>query len=77
MNAPGLPPEIVLVFPETNTFKYKDENKTIFYISRTQLPLLPAYVFTANKIQGQSLKYAIVNLANAKALYVMISHTHC
>src|SRR5882762_6211415 len=35
VHAHGLPPDIVPVLPETNTFKYKDENKTIFYISGT------------------------------------------
>ena len=76
INAPGLPPDVVPVLPETNSFKYEDDNKTVFYISRTQLPLLPAYAFTANKIQGQSLQHALVDLASVKgiqALYVMIS----
>jgi len=68
LNAPGLPPDIVPILPETNTFKYRYKNKTIFYISRTQLPLLPTYAFTANKIQGQSLKYAIIDLASAREL---------
>jgi hypothetical protein len=47
-----------------------------YYISRSQLPLVPAYAYTANKIQGQSLKYALINLKSARgtqALYVMIS----
>ena len=36
---------------------------------------MPAYAFTANKIQGQSLKLALVDLKSMKgtqALYVMI-----
>jgi ATP-dependent exoDNAse (exonuclease V) alpha subunit len=43
---------------------------------QVQHPLLPAYTFTVNKIQGQSLEKAIVDLQSAKgmqALYVMIS----
>ena len=80
IDAPNLPPDVVPVLPATNTFKYKDENKTIFYISKTQLPLLLEYAFTANKIQRQSLQYALVDLASTKgtqALYVMISHAVC
>jgi len=60
INVPGLPPDVVPVLLETNSFKYEDENKNMFYISRTQLPLLPAYAFTANKIQGQSLQHSLV-----------------
>lgn len=74
--APGLEPDVVPIMPIRNTFKYVDQNKTVYYISRSQLPLLPAYAYTANKIQGQSLKYALVDLKSAKgtqALYVMIS----
>lgn len=76
INAPGLPPDIVPILPETNSFKYKDPEGKIYYITRTQLPLVPAYAFTANKIQGQSLELALVDLRSAKgtqALYVMIS----
>ena len=68
--------DVVPVLPETNSFKYKDSGGKTFYISRTQLPLVLAYAFTANKIQGQSLKLALVDLKSAKgtqALYVMIS----
>jgi hypothetical protein len=48
-------------------------------VSRSQLPLLPTYAFMANKIQGQSLQHALVDLKSARthgtqALYVIISH---
>jgi|SRR5882762_3024446 len=39
-------------------------------------PLLPAYAFTVNKIRGQSLEYALIDLKSARGtqgLYVMIS----
>jgi hypothetical protein len=55
-------------------FKYKIAGDLTYYISRWQLPLVPAYAFTANKIQGQSLEHALVDLKSAKgtlALYVM------
>jgi hypothetical protein len=41
--------------------------------SKSQLPIIPAYEFTVNKIQGQSLERVIVDLRSAKssqALYV-------
>jgi hypothetical protein len=72
----GLPPDVIPILPETNSFKYKDINGKAYYISRTQLPLLLAYVFTVNKIQGKSLEYALVDLKSTRgtqALYVMIS----
>ena len=50
---------------ETNSFKYKDINGKAYYISRTQLLLLPAYMFMVNKIQGKSLEYALVDLKSA------------
>ena len=50
INAPGLPMNVVLILPETNSFKYKDSGGKTFYISRAQLPLVLAYAFTANKI---------------------------
>jgi hypothetical protein len=34
INVPGLPLDVVPVLPETNSLKYKDDNKTVFYISR-------------------------------------------
>src|SRR6202167_733519 len=76
IQAPGLPADIIPILPERNTFAYKQPGGGTYYISRSQLPLVPAYAYTANKIQGQSLKYALVDLKSARrtqALYVMIS----
>ncbi|EJT96607.1 hypothetical protein DACRYDRAFT_60221 [Dacryopinax primogenitus] len=44
-------------------------------ISRLTLPLLPAYLYTNYKCQGQSLDHAIVNLCGCRSpqsLYVML-----
>jgi hypothetical protein len=74
--APGLPEDVVPIMPEKTVFKYKIAGDLTYYISRWQLPLVPAYAFTANEIQGQSLEHALVDLKSAKgtqALYVMIS----
>jgi hypothetical protein len=46
-----------------------------FILAEPSYLFVPAYAFTANKIQGQSLKLALVDLKSAKgtqALYVMI-----
>jgi hypothetical protein len=75
IQALGLPADVIQILPERNTFAYKQPGGGTYYISRSQLPLVPAYAYTANKIQGQSLKYALVNLKSARrtqALYVMI-----
>jgi ATP-dependent DNA helicase PIF1 len=76
IQAPGLPPDVIPIMAEKTTFNYKVADELTYYITRWQLPLLPAYAFTVNKIQGQSLEKAIVDLRSAKgtqALYVMIS----
>jgi ATP-dependent DNA helicase PIF1 len=76
INAPGLAMDIIPILPERTSFKYSIAGGSEFYISRLQLSLVPAYAFTANKIQGQSLRHALVDLKSARgtqALYVMIS----
>ena len=72
VRALGLPPDVVPILPETNSFKYKDINSKAYYISRTQLPLLPAYMFMVNKIQGKSLEYALVDLKSAALRLYML-----
>ena len=75
IQAPGLPTDVIPILPQRNTFAYKQPGGGTYYISRSQLPLVPAYAYTANKIQGQSLKYVLVDLKSAcgtQALYVMI-----
>ena len=78
IHAPGLPHEVIPILPEKTSFKYNIPGQKGYNVSRSQLPLLPAYAYTANKIQGQSLKHALVDLKSAQgtqALYVMISCT--
>jgi hypothetical protein len=60
------------ILPETNSFKYKDINGKAYYISRTQLSLLPAYMFMVNKIQGKSVEYALVDLKSAALRLYML-----
>ena len=71
--------DVVPIFPVTNQFECiisvgGCSKKTS--ISRTHLPLLPAYAYTDYKSQGKSLSYAIVDLHSARSLqgaYVMLS----
>lgn len=75
----NLEEDVVPIFPETFSFKVqisvngKSVKRTI---SRTQLPLIPAYAYTDYKSQGKSLTHAIVDLDSAMSLqgvYVMLS----
>ena len=71
--------DIVPIFPETSSFSWLRKltegiDKSV--VSRTQLPLLPAYAYTDYKSQGRSLDTAIVDLSSASSLqgiYVMLS----
>jgi len=76
VHAPGLPANVIPILLEKTSFKYTIPGQKGYNVSRSQLPLLPTYAYTANKIQGQSLQYALVDLKSARgtqALYVMIS----
>ena len=75
----ALEPDVVPIFPVTSHFQCivsvgGQSKKTS--VSRTHLPLLPAYAYTDYKSQGKSLSYAIVDLHSARSLqgaYVMLS----
>ena len=73
------PEDIVPIFPVSITFPCEfivNGKSTPRYVSRTQLPLIPAYAYTDYKSQGKSLTHAIVDLESAKSLqgaYVMLS----
>lgn len=76
---PDLGCDIVPIFPETLSFKcnmVKNGRETTKSISRKQVPLLPAYVYTDYKSQGRSLEKAIIDIASAHSIqgvYVMLS----
>jgi len=61
LQAPGLPPEIVPIIPSLTTFTYKAGDLT-FSVSRSPLPLLPAYAYTDYKAQGRSLTQSVGRL---------------
>jgi Helitron helicase-like domain at N-terminus/PIF1-like helicase len=72
--------DVVPIFPESKaiSFKYigRDGKRFRKYVSRLQVPLIPAYCYTDYKSQGRSLDYAIVDIRSARSLqgvYVMLS----
>ncbi|CAM4843382.1 unnamed protein product [Rotaria magnacalcarata] len=70
----NLQPTIVPIVPQQKTIKIDLKsfitpaqkrllnNKTSITISRTQLPIVPAYAMTTHKCQGKTLPYGIIDL---------------
>jgi ATP-dependent exoDNAse (exonuclease V) alpha subunit len=76
VNMHPLDKDVVPIFPTTSRFEYTPTAGKMFWVSRTQLPLLPAYAFTDYKAQGRSLKKVIIDLNGAmplQSVYVMLS----
>lgn len=77
--APDLDDNVIPIFPERHSFRIRissSDQMAYRYVSRLQIPLVPAYAYTDYKSQGHSLEYAIVDLASARSLqgvYVMLS----
>lgn len=72
----GLPRDVVPVFPSRKYFAYTTPDGLQRHVSRLQLPLLPAYVYTDYKGQGRSLETVIADVAGSRScqsLYVMLS----
>ena len=74
--------DVVPIFPVQYYFRWTRTPKTAtrpaqkVRVSRTQLPLLPAYCYTDYKSQGRSLDKAVVDPLTAQSLqglYVMLS----
>ncbi|RPD54712.1 hypothetical protein L227DRAFT_615905 [Lentinus tigrinus ALCF2SS1-6] len=74
--------DIIPIFPTTTYFPYTpvspptSTTRDPVNIARTQVPLLPAYVYTDYKAQGRSLDNAIIDLDSCKSIqgaYVMLS----
>ena len=74
--------DIVPIFPVQYYFKWtrtagnRTRKADIVNVSRTQLPILPAYSYTDYKSQGRSLESAVVDPATTQSLqglYVMLS----
>ena len=72
----GLPDDIIPIVPVSTMFRYKPPEGLHFSITRRQLPLVPTYVFTDYKVQGQSMERAIIDLSychSLQSVYVMLS----
>lgn len=80
INLPGLEPDVVPIFPVKTQIKFDKplllkSGAQIKDFVRSQLPLVPAYVYTDFKSQERTLYYVIVDIATAKGqgTYVMLS----
>jgi ATP-dependent exoDNAse (exonuclease V) alpha subunit len=76
VNMHPLGKDVVPIFPTNSRFEYVPTVGKSFWVSRAQLPLLPAYAFTDYKAQGRSLKKVIIDLNGSRSLqsvYVMLS----
>ncbi|RDB17032.1 hypothetical protein Hypma_002028 [Hypsizygus marmoreus] len=60
---PGLPPEVILLFPSKANFVLKSARMGDLKLTCCQLPITGAYAFMDYKLQGQTLEYVIVDLA--------------
>jgi hypothetical protein len=67
VHAPGLPADVIPIVPVAfrRIQVLNIPGQKGYNVNRSQLPLLPAYAYTANKIKGQSLQYALVDLKSA------------
>jgi hypothetical protein len=68
LQAPGLDKDIV---PVTNHFIYCGPDGAEYNISRTQLPLIPAFAYTDYKSQGRDLTHAIADLSSCGSIQSM------
>ncbi|KAF8439783.1 hypothetical protein L210DRAFT_867440 [Boletus edulis BED1] len=72
----GLPQSVVPIFPRSVQFTYRPSRVRSVRVSRSQLPLVPAWAFTDYKVQGASLSRVVVDLTSARGIqnaYVMLS----
>ncbi|KAF8125572.1 hypothetical protein EV363DRAFT_1175844 [Boletus edulis] len=72
----GLQEAVVPIFPKTQQFTYSPVRGNRIHISRTQLPLVPTWVFTDYKAQGTLMLNVMVDLTSARGIqhaYVMLS----
>lgn len=76
ISIPGLELGVVPILPVNTSFEYIAADGTCFTVSRSQVPLVPAYAYTDHKAQGRSLSKVIVDITSCRSLqglYVMIS----
>jgi hypothetical protein len=57
----GLPPQVIPISPITKTFTISVGGNSLT-VSRTQLPITPAYAFTDYRAQGQTIAPVIVDI---------------
>ena len=58
-------PHRVTLKPVTNQIHFRLPNsETVYNVTRSQLPLIPAFAFTSHNAQGRSLDVCCINLAS-------------
>jgi len=63
---PGLAPGIIPIFPSEVAFNICYRNNTSMTVHRRQYLLCAVYTFTDHKVQGQMIKYVIVDIGPTK-----------
>lgn len=62
----GLDESVVPIFPKSTQFTYSPTRGNRIRVSRTRLPLVPAWAFTDYKVQGASMPNVVVDLGQRK-----------
>jgi ATP-dependent DNA helicase PIF1 len=76
VRAHGIDSEWIPIFPVSTSFEYRSIEGAKYTITRSQVPLLPAYAFVDYKVQGRSMTKANIDLRDCRSLqslYVMPS----
>lgn len=76
ISMPNLAPNLFPILPDVVSFTFKHSSKYSVTVTRKQCPIVPAFVMTAHKSQGQTMEKAIVDLESCRgteAPYVMVS----
>ena len=72
-----LEPKVIPIHPITSSFKFRFQGTPKqSSISRTQIPLVPAYAYTAYKAQGKTLESTITDLVPSQRVPMNISFAY-
>lgn len=78
LQAPGMEKGVIPIVPVKTSFAYAYGGSK-FKVTRSQLPILPAYSYVDYKSQGRSLHKVLIDLSRCFTLqsaYVMLSRAH-
>ncbi|KAJ7881840.1 hypothetical protein B0H13DRAFT_2235519 [Mycena leptocephala] len=75
VRAHGIESDWIPIFPVSTSFEYRSSEGAKYTITRSQVPLLPAYAFVDYKVQGRSMTRVNIDLRECRSLqslYVML-----